>query len=215
MCAATHLFFLSFGEGGGAIDAPRATASHTHTHAHAHALPRTRPDLGPRPRHTRGATMETQLTYDNPCALHPLSRGGRDPAGHHHHHSLPRPPPPPSTQQAKHLGLRFKERYTTRDGLHARVTGVLDTVTGGFAYAARLEKVVGPPLPPAGAPWAAKREALARPRAAVGLAYCSRRDAVLARVAAGGAADLGGEAWLSGKAVAEVDTRTQKVSVCV
>ena len=124
-------------------------------------------------------------------------------------------PPPPSTQQAKHLGLRFKERYTTRDGLHARVTGLLDTVTGGFAYAARLEKVVGPPLPPAGAPWAAKREALARPRAAVGLAYCSRRDAVLARVAAGGAADLGGEAWLSGKAVAEVDTRTQKVSVCV
>ncbi len=71
--------------------------------------------------------------------------------------------------------------------------------------------MVGPPLPAAGAPWAVKREALAQPRGSVGLAYCSRRDAVMARAAAGGSADLGGEAWLTAKAVAEVDTRTQKV----
>jgi hypothetical protein len=116
----------------------------------------------------------------------------------------------PKKTQLKHLGLRVKERYTTRDGLHARLTGLLDTVTGKFLYSARLEKIVGPPLPAASAPWRTKREALATPRGAVGLAYCSRRDAVLARAAAGGAADLGGEAWVAGKAVVEVDTRTQK-----
>ncbi len=115
--------------------------------------------------------------------------------------------------QAKHLGLRFKERYTTRDGLHVRVTGLLDTVTGGFNFAGRLEKVVGPPLPAATAPWRVKRELLALPRGSVGLAYCSRRDAVTARAAVTGSADLGNEAWASAKLVAEVDTRTQKVSI--
>ena len=52
---------------------------------------------------------------------------------------------------------------------------------------------MGPPLPDANAPWRLKRASLARPRAAAGVSYCSRRDALLARVSAGGSRHLGDE----------------------
>jgi len=172
--------------------------------------------------------METQLTYDN---------------------------------KSRHLGIRFRERYTTREGLQAKVRenwrgkrekrnckrplffrgkkkkkrsaslvplplpqtpssppspppkkkviGELDTVTGGLEFHARVEKILGPPLPDASAPWRLKRAALARPRAAAGVSYCSRRDALLARVSAGGSRHLGDELWIGVKGVLELDTRTQ------
>ena len=172
--------------------------------------------------------METQLTYDN---------------------------------KSRHLGIRFRERYTTREGLQAKVRenwrgkrekrnckrplffrgkkkkkrsaylvplplpqtpssppspppkkkviGELDTVTGGLEFHARVEKILGPPLPDASAPWRLKRAALARPRAAAGVSYCSRRDALLARVSAGGSRHLGDELWIGAKGVLELDTRTQ------
>jgi hypothetical protein len=64
-------------------------------------------------------------------------------------------------------------------------------------------------LPDASAPWRLKRAALARPRAAAGVSYCSRRDALLARVSAGGSRHLGDELWIGAKGVLELDTRTQ------
>jgi hypothetical protein len=84
--------------------------------------------------------------------------------------------------------------------------GELDTVTGGLDFVARAEKVFGP-LPPATAPWRVKRAALAAPRASLGVAYDSRRDAVTARAAVAAAADLGGEAWLEARAAVELDPR--------
>ena len=71
---------------------------------------------------------------------------------------------------------------------------------------------MGPPLPDANAPWRLKRASLAKPRAAAGVSYCSRRDALLARVSAGGSrqlSSLGDELWVGAKAVLELDTRTQ------
>ena len=68
---------------------------------------------------------------------------------------------------------------------------------------------MGPPLPDANAPWRLKRASLARPRAAAGVSYCSRRDALLARLSAGGSRHLGDELWVGAKAVLELDTRTQ------
>ena len=79
-------------------------------------------------------------------------------------------------------------------------------MTGGLDFVARAEKVFGP-LPPATAPWRVKRAALAAPRASLGVAYDSRRDAVTARAAVAAAADLGGEAWLEARAAVELDPR--------
>lgn len=90
-----------------------------------------------------------------------------------------------------------------------KVVGELDTVTGGLDFSARVEKILGPPLPDANAPWRLKRASLSRPRAAAGVSYCSRRDALLARVSAGGSHHLGDEVWVGAKAVFELDTRTQ------
>lgn len=71
---------------------------------------------------------------------------------------------------------------------------------------------MGPPLPDANAPWRLKRASLARPRAAAGISYCSRRDALLARVSAGGSHHLGDELWVGAKGVLELETRTQETT---
>jgi len=107
-----------------------------------------------------------------------------------------RSPPPPPT-------------ITSFPPTPLQVVGELDTVTGGLEFSARVEKIVGPPIPDANAPWRLKRASLARPRAAAGVSYCSRRDALLARVSAGGSHQLGDEVWVGAKAVLELDTRTQ------
>ena len=87
-----------------------------------------------------------------------------------------------------------------------QVVGELDTVTGGLEFVARAEKVFGP-MPASTAPWRVKRAALSTPRASLGVSYCSRRDAVLARAAVSGAEHLGGELWFEAAAAVEGDVR--------
>ena len=49
--------------------------------------------------------------------------------------------------------------------------------------------------------------ALSAPRASLGVSYCSRRDAILARAAVSGAEHLGGELWFEAAAAVEADVR--------